>query len=352
MFLRPSSANIRNKFFLYVASKAVEKMHRRMNYKYNSRPFFDGFTTLSKEKCPSRGAFLVSPPEAPLEAATRDAPVVSILRDVVFRDKLQLRNLPCVLKRVEGAPRLHLYTEETCDEFHKLLRQVLQKFHHSLNSFKFNQRLRPRLRKGSPNFNKELKRLEAKDAKKVEEEKEKFKVAIDDITFYGLVLHAFVSSYSFDAHIDGCDLPDNLAPGKITQEDEERDEECEHIETLPLHDAYKAWFRLQVAHFEAVHYLLRYMDIHQVTIEIKVVAVAHPGSSTCRLEQVLPESVTTLQQLFQTTGVQHVDFFQKLKNGECNSGTLHCEMVLLAFILENKFGLGVSNFFLKWYCFF
>lgn len=281
-------------FLLYVAAKSVEKMNRRMTDKHNSEPFFEGLVK-SDKKC--RGPF------PPSQCTQYDKTLVSLLHDEKIQDKLDRKKFPHLMKQVntchDSESDLPLYTESTCDDFHHLLCYLLCNFRQSLKTLcEFNRRLRKR-----PKTKEQKDKLWWEDERQLKDGLKcgkSFGAAVSDLTIFGMLLHAVVMSSSLHVHIDRCTLPDvSHADGDATQRQDEEtdktdeeidktdeeidksDEELQNIRQMPVREGYRTWLQLQVALFEAVNHLTHYTVQNQATIEIKVLAVEHPGSSTC-----------------------------------------------------------------------
>lgn len=148
-----------------------------------------------------------------------------------------------------------VYNEDTYEEYHRLLWELLNKFKCSLKALKI-----------------------VKDAHTKE-----FDETVMCIVLLGNALQTMAGGAIIEVHLKVITMAFNKPRHVMldTNQEMEYDEELYQISsTLPMWQAYREWLKLMVVHFDAVHILIAHMQtIRNSNITIKVITTPHPDQS-------------------------------------------------------------------------
>jgi hypothetical protein len=244
----------------YVVAKSFPKMVHRIEHE-RSWAFLECLTAVTFTYKPA--------PESPLPNPL-DETFFENLPKLASRCKLEIPFL-LALARCQAKDRPQLYSAETCEEFHTVLIEVLKHFHlalQHLNTFRH------------PEGQASLESI------------------VNDVLFYGLLLHTIVYGSMIESHLQG--IADLLVllynkhiqagPNKGStdggEEAEEEDTELAAVQPrtmqedgpLTVWQSFRDWLRLMVSFFESARNLCDYVTHYcPSSISVKVVAIPNPG---------------------------------------------------------------------------
>lgn len=183
---------------------------------------------------------------------------------------------PNLIKQAELArdhKPFHLYTEDTCMEFHNLFIDLLEEFGKALDA-----------------MGKEVK-AQGKNSSNPAKGSEKFKQQVNIVVLCGYALQRLSKSAALKMHLKliGPLLKTNLGifPPQMTEEEEELDEDPDLEALQPLlriETSYIDWLRLVLVHFDAAEILVNFVTEETfVYKDISIEIVVAPPVGECLL---------------------------------------------------------------------
>jgi hypothetical protein len=134
LFCQYPSASTEDKPYLgmYIAGSTWRRMLHRVNHKEYSLPFFQALLNVKTFN------YLPAPPRtSESRTSTKDLEILRRIPGIVQKTGHKFPHLEKLTIQLEGVESSRsasdlLYTEETCQEFHKVLCIILSNFHESL----------------------------------------------------------------------------------------------------------------------------------------------------------------------------------------------------------------------------
>ena len=252
-----------NRLLRYVVATCYPKMINRLNNQTWSQPYIDSLKRIST----------VEFDESRLERDRVSAKEIDNDRQFLLNFFLPISSslrtkVPKLIKQAENAKSnkdLQLYTEDTCEEFHRLLIELLDAFRGSLNNLKESRGDSESSTKGS----------------------EKFKENVDFVALIGNALLRLSKGAALKMHMRTISsLLDRIqrtpVPEDLEDEQGELDEELMAVQPFvsvegalkPLATSYIDWFKLMITNFDAVNILHQHFSGKERkydTISLKIV---------------------------------------------------------------------------------
>jgi hypothetical protein len=238
-----------NRLLRYVVATCYPKMINRLNHRTWSQPYIDSLKRITT----------VEFDESRLERDRVSAKEIDNDRQFLLNFFLPISSslqtkVPKLIKQAENAKSnkdLQLYTEDTCEEFHRLLIELLDAFRDSLNNLKKSRG----------------------DSKSSTKGSEEFKENVDFVALIGNALLRLSKGAALKMHMRTISsLLDRIqrmpVPEDLEDEQGELDEELEAVQPFvsvegalkPLATSYIDWFKLMITNFDAVNILYRHFS--------------------------------------------------------------------------------------------
>ena len=339
--------------FTYVAAQSYLRMLQSFELGSGSKPFIDCLL----EVAPSRARLIKRPFPSPQRINTplgqRDIAFIDFLVQPITEyfvqlSQIDIHNLMRVAKQYHDTPAPSpdlptLYTEETCEDFHRLLCHLLRRFETTL-----------------------LKLHEFRDRSPADRCTEDFEMAVYGVATCGLTLRSLVHSSFLEEHLVRIQAP-NPYPQTCAGNNINRNMHMspEALEFYPhgacgndsgshsVCTAYAHCLRSQVAHFEAANHLVGFASrFREAKISIRTVtAIENCEAAMHPWRQVIEEIACSSPQgesrdrhseevIIAIEGIlsESVSLASRLDDGNRPNqnfrGTVHCEAWLASILVS------------------
>ena len=276
----------------YIIATCYPKMERRLGHKTLSEPYIHSLKLVKDVK------FNESLREQPsAREIAGDRSFLWFVLKAVDQFSTQIPHIHQQAKLVEANQDFRLYNENTCNEFHLLLLELLERFQSSL---------------------KDLKRHGGSEDVTSTPDNDQFRKSVLHVLFAGYALQRIAKGAALQMYLRTieAELVDHRRPDmsmSMPGGNAEKDEECddEHDEELeavqpsavsmkknvavpvPLWKSYRNWLKLMVIHFDAVHILINYITgpaFYNRRISLKILVAPSTDRALLPWRELLTDS--------------------------------------------------------------